>query len=314
MAIAAIAHGVASETGGSGFDVNPGIAPPEYLYLDNARVLAYLSQIEGGLSESERRTLALTREASAGLSSPAGEVGGSAEEQRFVERVVTPTATSRFYRLLERLNDKRYLYELDAADNAQVLGERLRFIPEGTFVRITNCWLAIPRYVDLWNLLRQASPRPGPDGLLDATYRVLKGELDTRRIADFSKIYASLVRRHALSVFLKEAEKDPRFALSCRRPGIMRRTASVDFLFPVRFAAISGEQSLIPGKLTIVGKVMRFVRVGETAYADRAALGAFFYPLSFAEEAGDRGFKEELLDDATVQGPGAVILPIAIYK
>jgi hypothetical protein len=54
-------------------------------------VLAYLSQLEDGLSESERRTISETESVNATV---AGQVGGGASRQVIgsVERLVTPTA------------------------------------------------------------------------------------------------------------------------------------------------------------------------------------------------------------------------------
>ena len=39
----------------------PGIAPPDYAYLDNARVALYLGQLEGGIAKSEQLTQQLTQ-------------------------------------------------------------------------------------------------------------------------------------------------------------------------------------------------------------------------------------------------------------
>jgi hypothetical protein len=68
----------------------PPVEPPgEYLYLDNARVLAYSSQVEGGVATSETRSATLTRDIKFGVKAEAiFEAGGSAQNQDFIERVV----------------------------------------------------------------------------------------------------------------------------------------------------------------------------------------------------------------------------------
>ena len=41
----------------------PGVAPPDYAYLDNAQVALYLGQLEGGIATSEQLPQQLTRDA-----------------------------------------------------------------------------------------------------------------------------------------------------------------------------------------------------------------------------------------------------------
>ncbi|HEY5051966.1 MAG TPA: hypothetical protein VII45_01000, partial [Solirubrobacterales bacterium] len=67
--------------------------PAEFLYLDNGRAAAYLAQLEGGIDNSERLTNTLTKGSEAKAN--AGNIlsfGGSAQQQSFVEREITPTA------------------------------------------------------------------------------------------------------------------------------------------------------------------------------------------------------------------------------
>src|SRR5438034_5614970 len=45
----------------------PDTPPAEYLYLDEPRVLAYLGQIEGGLTAAEKRTASQTESVNASL-------------------------------------------------------------------------------------------------------------------------------------------------------------------------------------------------------------------------------------------------------
>src|SRR3954469_13395903 len=78
----------------------PGIAPPAYAYLDNASVALYLGQLEGGIAKSEQLTQQLTHGKSAGVSAGGLSLGGSTGSSSQAERVVTPTATARFYQLL----------------------------------------------------------------------------------------------------------------------------------------------------------------------------------------------------------------------
>jgi hypothetical protein len=95
---------VSSGDGSQVDEIDPGIPPAEFLYIDNDRVAAYLAQLQGGRATGERLSRTLTRELS-GTASAGGsfEVGASAQEQSFVEREVTPTAASNYFRLFDAL-------------------------------------------------------------------------------------------------------------------------------------------------------------------------------------------------------------------
>jgi hypothetical protein len=342
------------------FEPDPGVPPPEYLYLDNARVLAFLAQIEGGLSDSERRTRSVTRSVDARFSGAAGEAGGSSEEQQFVEEVVTPTATTRFYRLLDRLKDKGYLAELDAADPS--LAKDLLKVEEGAFVRITACRLELPTYMRLYrlyqkvgsvfaysmrvdeltptekNLFAQISRERQADFLLQklmqwkSLTQTSQKQLSPRRKAgkgnDARGLGGSVTgsSRHGPRRYVDMIGRNPRVPLSSCAPRLPSKLPAVDFLFPIQYAALSDEQSLFSGTLSIVGKVIRIARRGDVdQYQDPEALRTFLAAtyegepslVQQATNTEDRASHElatELVEDATVFAPGAVIIPIAIYK
>jgi len=88
----------------------------------------------------------------------------------------------------------------------------------------------------------------------------------------------------------------------------------VDLLFPVRLSALSSEPTLLSGPVTIVGKLVRSVRPHDE-YVDQPSLAEFEVATRAVDDAyGDEALSGELASDATVLAPGAVILPIAIYK
>src|SRR4051794_18125463 len=112
----------------------PGIPPPAYAYLDNASVALYLGQLEGGIAKSEQLTQQLTRGRSAGLSAGGLTLGGQTGSSSQAERVVTPTATARFYQLLDLLSRDGYLHTINAAAKPSALKHAFAGIPEGAFV------------------------------------------------------------------------------------------------------------------------------------------------------------------------------------
>ena len=101
------------------------------------------------------------------------------------------------------------------------------------------------------------------------------------------------------------------------RPGL-HRASSYRLDRAVRLSALSSEPTLLSGPVTIVGKLVRSVRPDDE-YVDQASLAEFHgatRAVDTAAESEDESDKlsGELASDATVLAPGAVILPIAIYK
>jgi hypothetical protein len=314
----------------SGLGRDPGIPPPDYVYLDNARVVLYLGQIEGGLSASEKLTEQLTQNWNATVAASGFQLGGSSSQSSSVERVVTPTATARFYRLLDRLQAHGYLHTIDAAAQTKVLARAFAAVPEGTFVRLRNCRLRIPPYVQFGQLLRASRGRMSAfDALLDAganrsvlAQEVLTGALlQARRIktavgGGLPTISAADQRRLAAAAprLVQAVGPNARVPMSCGGTA-NPRPRGVDLLFPIRLGELSPEQSLLAGPVTVVGKIVRAVRRLDDAYVDSASLALFNGPVAAVNASlSDGDLFGGLAADVTVLSPGAVILPIAIYK
>jgi hypothetical protein len=321
--------------GGSSSDLlqgDPGIPPPEYAYLDNARVLAYLAQIEGGLSTSEKVTEQLSRTRNAGVAASGIQAGASSAEQQFVERVVTPTATTRFYRLLDRLEAKGYLRTTDYGANG-IPSRKLREVTEGDFVLIRGCRLRLPTYAQMDELIQQSTSAPIPTDV--AAYDVLQRSATAERARLYAQIQAypssgistsrpriaeGATRRRLVRAgarFAKALGRNPRIPVSSCTGRRVRRPHGVDLLFPLPLGLVNFEPGLLEGRVTVVGKLLRILREGDL-YIDTATLKELDGPVRAVD--GTRGFPHaidlsgELDADVTVFGPGAVILPIAIYK
>ena len=163
---------------------DPGIPPPEYAYLDNGRVLVYLGQIEGGLSSSEKRTRSVTDTRTGGVAAGGVELGGSTASDQSVEETVTPTATSLFYRLLDRLGDKGYLRELDASSPPTDFARALGVVPEGFFVRIAGCRIRVPTYIQMREIIVDSGNEITAD---KAWLTALDGTEEERRAAQVAE-------------------------------------------------------------------------------------------------------------------------------
>lgn len=321
--------------GDDSLSADPGIPPPEYVYLDNARVLAYLSQIEGGLTSSEKVSEQVERQRSGGIAASGIQVGGSVSQQQFVERVVTPTATTRFYRLLDRLGAKSYLHTVDIHSGLPAVARELRDVPEGDFVRVSNCRVHLPTYAQI-DLLIRSSREPLSAELAETmavagTRESIEARLRAENEAhpgqpmvgmpSFAQVGGVLRKRllRASSRFAETVGANPRVAISSCSGAGGARARGFDLLFPISLASLNNDPSVLDGPVTIVGKVLRSVR-GSNAYVDTAALASWRRPVDDIDEAlseldPDReDLAGELSGDVTVLSPGAVILPIAIYK
>jgi hypothetical protein len=324
---------------GSGDDslsADPGIPPPEYVYLDNARVLAYLSQIEGGLSSSEKLTEQVTRERSGGVSASGIQVGGSVSQEQFVERVVTPTATTRFYRLLDRLRAKSYLHTVDVADGLKQVARELRDVPEGDFVRVGNCRAVVPSYAKLALDVRRARVQLFPANYMSsAAYAGQEALYNAREmlkpanvprmgmpsIAVAHKVPRTEMMRGA-ERFAAAVGKNPRVPLASCSGRVVYAPRTLDLLFPIRLGLLNDDPSVLAGPVTIVGKLLRAVRDPSEDYLDDAAYAAWLQPVRamdalYARDGSaesDTSMATDLQTDATALAPGVVIQPIAIYK
>jgi hypothetical protein len=314
----------------------PGIAPPAYAYLDNASVALYLGQLEGGIAKSEQLTQQLTRGRSAGLSAGGLTVGGQTGSSSQAERVVTPTATARFYQLLDLLSRDGYLHTIDTDASPARVKQAFARIPEGSFVRLQGCTLRLPGYVRLEQIWRASKGTESPlSAVLTATQSSvssggansydeviqalgaagrLKQAVGSAMIAIPAKPERRLGR--AIDALEHAVGPNPRVPLSTCDGRTDYRPRGVDLLFPIRLANLSTEASLLAGPVTLVGKLVRAVRKPGQEYVDDASFATFSGPTDSldAVQAAGTEFNKELDADAVVLAPGAVILPIAIYK
>jgi hypothetical protein len=83
-------------------------------------------------------------------------------------------------------------------------------------------------------------------------------------------------------------------------------------------ASLTGADELLAGPVTVVGKVVRRVRTADDVYVDAPALTAYARGVDDLDavvgDVVETSLGQELATDVTVLPPGAVILPIAIYK
>jgi len=282
------------------FELGQGAGPPsEYLYLDGARVDAYVSQLERGLSTLERTSASKVDKQSAEVAASPSKLGREVQAQDVFERTVTPTTASRMVNLVGYLRHEGALHRLpglaardDGSERARAASRRFlakwRAVRQGDFVQITAP-VSIPRAERLYQIVRQV-PENSSAGILGAKLR--------RAVGD-----------------------DPRFPVAMTIDDGLRTPTRL--IFPLQFSLLASESSLIVGKLTVIGKVLYRVQPGGRPFRDlqtwtrfRAAAIRRIAPDRLIARVGlkRRAIREELLTFRTVEGPAAVILPIAIYK
>ena len=311
----------------------PGIAPPDYAYLDNASVALYLGQLEGGIAQSDKLTQQLTQGRSASVSAGGLSLGGQTGSSAQAERVVTPTATARFYQLLDLLGRDGYLHTVDMASSPAQIRQGFASVPEGSFVKLTGCQLEVPSYVQLaerapgttdfeTNLYQGAGQMPEVANDAIGSAEQMAGRI--KQYQDNADATVRGMKQHltkAVNALAKAAGRNPRVPLSSCDGQIDFRPRGVDLLFPIHLENLSTEQSLLAGPVTLVGKLVRAVKNPDETYVDEASLGTFDGPVSAVDAAypnqsqpGAHTLEQELQADTVVLSPGAVILPVAIYK
>ncbi len=313
--------------GPDSFDFDTGLAPAEYLYLDNGRVLSYLSQVKGDLSENEKRSIKVTQSLNAGIEQSPAKVGASRSTEQFVEQVVTPTAASNFFRFLDELQGggapKTYLKTLEAGkfDSGDY-----RSFEEGDFVALEGVTVRLPPYA--------------------ADYYFVKrfGSAYTER-ASADRLGCLLLRkaeRRSVREWLRPFGRNPRVTLTASaRSAQTDKLGLVKILLPVEYSSLADEQSLLArARLTVVGKVIRRIEPGGDDYVDTPTRTVFGPRLrkiprlllakkdcttaprrrqvARERKARLRNLRKKLFKnlkkDTRLQSRGLLILPVAIYS
>jgi hypothetical protein len=290
--VAVTAWSVIREDGSGSFEFNTGLAPAEYLYLDNGRVLSYLSQVRGGLSENEKRSIKVTESLNAGIEEGPAKVGASRSRERFVEEVVTPTAASNFFRLYDELEGAEasgtYFHVLR---HRQFDPEEYAEVNEGDFVAFRDVTLNLPAYAaDYYFVKRFGSLDPGEASArhLDCL-RLTEGELEkvkkwvkpfgrNPRMTLTAEVEFARDRKADEAKRVKPKRVKPKRVKGKRVKGKRAKGKRekvkkwVKLMLPVEYASLADEQSLLRGaRLTILGKVVR----KDQRYQDAPTLTTF---------------------------------------
>jgi hypothetical protein len=326
----------------------PDTPPAEYLYLDTQRVLAYLGQIEGGLTAQEKRTTSQAKSVTAGVKGGLlADLGGSASTSASVEQVVTPTATDRFFSLLIKLRSGRervgsrnspWLKTLNlrvtAGTGKKDIERALATVEVGDFVRLNHAHLFLPAYAALAPKVRYAarsarSAAPPVVGSPTPTPASTRGPGVTP---------SSIGQQRSIDAYLRRLGPNPTlpfvaYALDANQ--VDRHAAT--FFVPAAYQGLLDNERLLAGDLTVVGKVIYedlrpLVRdacpsatrpdLPSCTYFDRETLATFgpalgkapkpvLKRLGYDTPGRARGAVQRSVTFGT---PVVVVLPVAIYQ
>ncbi|MGH2824701.1 MAG: DUF6414 family protein [Thermoleophilaceae bacterium] len=303
-----------------GFDEDPATPeahvqrlPGEHLYLDDERVDAYLGQLRGGIAPSERQSVSVTRSRNAELAlQQVVQVGAKVEEQRVVERTVSSRAADRYYLLEAELMtrfahaDQVGLRFRRVRANAQGCREIAsgRAIKSGQIIRITGAHLRVPTYALALAKVAHAAQFLAPQQA-DAVSPEALSRLAERNQAGLER-------------FVNSFGADPRLPF---RLVIRHREMTCTIFLPARYSKLVEAPSLLTGKITVVGKVVRTLAGEGREYFDVETAARYGRAVLRADPAvqdvlglsGD-ATRAVVNESARISSPALVVLPLAIYK
>ncbi|HEX8753239.1 MAG TPA: hypothetical protein VF731_07470 [Solirubrobacterales bacterium] len=333
------------------------IPPAEFLYLDGARILNYVTQLEGGEVGQIHHISKEIETVSGEASSTGFKVGASSQHENVADSTLTRTESSELGLLLGDLRADR----LRGVSLHPVSLERpasLRKLREGWLVRFSTNHLLGPGYIRPYVVVRQSATLAA---------------LFPQAASEASALRAEEQRRKAES-FAHQVGPDPRITFAVVAPH-RPSSEAVKLLLPMRYGDLTTERSLLEkdhdeytgGRVVVIGKVVRVFGPDEVecgpgasggtaapaggeagceptpAYTDYATQEIWKGPLEQASNylidhvshscrtrrtrleleedpaekkqiAGRACFLAKLRRQTQLYAPGAVILPLAVYK
>ncbi|HEX6782734.1 MAG TPA: hypothetical protein VF125_11990 [Solirubrobacterales bacterium] len=146
--------GPGRDSSGDAFEAR--IPAVEFLYLDGERVLEYLAQLEGGSVGSVRRISKEISKVEGGAAEGPFRVSASSQHVDSAESTVTRTETSAMGLLLAKLedNERDFVHYHDIELNTVA---DLRDVREGMLVKFVTHYLLSPGYIRPYVVVRQSA-------------------------------------------------------------------------------------------------------------------------------------------------------------
>lgn len=337
-------HALDDESGSAAQPFQARIPPAEFLYLDGPRILNYLAQLEGGSSKQIHRISKEVRTVSGEVDLAQVKGGASSQREDSAEITLTRTAASSLGLLLHDLKQNtRHGVQMHSVELQGP--KKLEDIEEGWLVRFVTNDLLSPGYIRPYVVVRQSAT------LAALFARSAGDDSDPERWKEEKELAESFSDqvgpnpRITFAVAPSSSDGED-LALKLLLPMRYR------FLTEERSLLEKGADEYTGGRLVVIGKVIRvFDGVDECAnepcpegaeYVDWATREIWEGPLKQASDylisnvsrncrtkasaMGEAGlgnpgnatgrdcFLAKLRRQTEVDGRGAVILPIAVYK
>jgi len=317
------------------------IPPVEFFYLDGARILDFLSELEGGEVGAVHRISKEIASVNAGGSADGFTVGASSQHESVADSTITRTEASELGLLLDDLAQNEshgisfHSIDLTSAKNV----ENSKMVREGMLVRFVTHELLSPGYIRPYVVVRQSAT-------LAALFPQAAGNpVGAERAEE---------QRKKAESFAHQVGPDPRITFVVSPQPKDDGDIPLKVLMPMRYRDLTQERSLLEkgrghytgGRLVVFGKVIRVFRhpkSNRSEYTDFATREIWQNPLEQASNflidhvshncktrrteterkehpsrspliEGRHCFLAKLKRQTTLTAPGAVILPIAIYK
>lgn len=319
------------------------LPPVEFLYLDGSRIANYLAQLEGGQQGVERR---ITKETSA-VNGEAGatgfKIGASSQLEDSAESTVTQTAASEFELMLRDLRADTLtgvsVHPVDLSKPVDLNG-----LQEGWLVRFTTSDLLSPGYIRPYVVVRQSATLAAlfPRGPTANEAAVLRASEQKKRAEAFAKEVGPNPR-------ITFAVSPPGNRLRILLPMQYGDLTSERSLLEKGADEFTGGRLTVVGKVIRVfpssdapcpPKARACISENRPFYTDFATREIWRHPLEGASNyliesvshncgvtdlggavairaypEGGRGcYLYKLKEQTQLFPPGAVILPIAVYK
>jgi hypothetical protein len=315
------------------------LAPVEFLYLDGSRILGYLAQLEGGRVGAVHRISKEIRSVSGEAPVAAAKIGASAQYENQADSTITRTESSALGLMVNDIEEDDEpgveLHKVKQIDTTAGLAE----MKEGWLVKFKTRNLLSPGYIRPYVVLKQSAT-------LAALFPRALGNEEDAEHSDEQKANAQ--------IFAHQIGPDPRITFAVEpklKPGKARVTVLLPMhyrgLTSERSLLEKDRHRYTGGRLTVIGKVIRIFPGEETCvdhpdrksclhqvqYTDFATREIWQHPLEQAsnylvnhvshncavlvskeKKKGRACFLANLEEQTQLRAPGAVILPIAVYK
>lgn len=205
------------------------IPPAEYLYLDGARILNYLAELEGGSVAKIHRITKEIRQVSAKATAGQATLGASTQHENEADSTIVRNEASELGLLLSDLREDRWpgvaLHWVDLTKPSD-----LKQIQEGWLVRFETHDLLSPGYIRPYVVVHQSAT-------LAALFPQVAGDPEGVERAE--------LQRSKAEAFVNKVGPDPRVTFAVASPPTSDEPEPLKILLPIQYRDLTTERSLL---------------------------------------------------------------------